>query len=747
MNSIFLKVHLSHFIIVFIITFLVNDSFSQDFHVIDSLKNELSIAKSAKEKVAIMIEIGKAHKGAQRKEGLKYFVNALKLSKKNNYKLGIGKSYLELGEYYDRTREIVVSKKYLDTAYLFLKDLKDYKALEDLYNDIGEYYLEEYKYDSAQMHFEQALYYKDSVNPELSDPYTLVNLGTLYFYKSNYEKALEYYTKGLKDAEQTNNIRGLSVCLSDIGNILAIKGDLVGALDNYIKASGYFKQVNDKMGLADCLNNIGLVNYFLERFEKSILYFQESKEIYVSIDYKVNIITTLTNIGKAYIKLEQYQKAEENLVKALTLSKEIKDKYSIISSYAYLGEVYYYKGDNESAKKSYLNALGFIKEYDEKLIELDCYEGMVKIEIEFGNLSEAEKYALKALRLAKELDYKINIRDSYQNLSKVYEEMGNYTKALKHFKLFKINNDSIFNEENRKQINELETKFQTEKKQQQINLQESILAKQNAELEQSKLLRKSLVGGIAALLLMVLVISYAYVIKRNSNIKINKQKKKIEEQREVLREANIVLQQQALSAQMNPHFMFNSLNSVQSYILKNDRVKSSEYLARFSRLMRKVLDNSQESFVTLNEEFEALNLYVEMELIRFKDSFNYNLSISEDIDLNKYEIPPLILQPFVENAIHHGLRNKIGDKYLKIEVFKKTNSICIVIEDNGIGRIEAQKLKQKKLNAYKSHGTKITAKRIDLFKEFHNDKIEHTIVDLKSDEGEPLGTRVELELL
>jgi hypothetical protein len=450
------------------------------------------------------------------------------------------------------------------------------------------------------------------------------------------------------------------------------------------------------MGLADCLNNIGLVNLFLERFEKSIIYFKESQEIYISVDYKEGIMNSFTNIGKAHIKLKEYDKAEKNLSKALAISKENNDIYFYRKFICSIRKVYYHKKDFKRAKKSYLEALEVNKEYNDELIQLDCYESMAKIEIEYGNLRESEKYALKALGLAKKIKYKINVRNSYETLSKVYEESNKHALALKYYKQYKITNDSIFNEENRKQINELETKFQTQRKQQQIELQESRLAKQNAELEQSKLLRKSLIGGIIALFLIVSIVSYAYVIKRNSNIKINKQKEKIEAQAVILKEANIVLQQQALSAQMNPHFMFNSLNSVQSYILKNDRIKSSEYLSKFSRLMRKVLDNSQDSFITLNEEFEALNLYVEMELIRFKDSFDYKLNISEGIDLNTYEIPPLILQPFVENAIHHGLRNKKGDKKLQIEVLEKANSISIVIEDNGIGRAEAQKIKQKK---------------------------------------------------
>jgi tetratricopeptide (TPR) repeat protein len=747
MKSIFKKVYLSFFVTVILFAFLINKSFSQNFQIIDSLKNELSLAKSSIEKVNIMIELSKSYRNFKPEESFNFLIQALELSKETDNENGIGYSSYLLGEYYFNKREFPIAKSYFESAFISLKLSKAHRTLGYLNNAVGRLYLEEMKYDSAQVFFEKALSYLDTANNGEKELSTFINLGNLSFYKNNYNKAEEYYTKGLEISGQIGDKHGIAICLSNIGNVLAIRGDLVGALDNYIKASDSYKKINDNMGLADCLNNIGLVNLFLERYEKSISYFRESQELYKSLKYKIGIINCYINIGKANIRLLDYKNAEFNLLQALDLSKEVKDNYLILSSYVQLGNLYYFKMDYGKAKKSYHDALEVNKEYNDELTQLDCYESLVNIEIEFGNLSEAEKYALKALSLAKELDYKINIRDSYQNLSKVYEEMGNYSKALKLFKLFKIHNDSIFNEENRKQINELETKFQTQKKQQQIDLQESILAKQNAELEQSKLLRKSLVGGIAALLLMVLVISYAYVIKRNSNIKINKQKKKIEAQKEILREANIVLQQQALSAQMNPHFMFNSLNSVQSYILRNDRVKSSEYLARFSRLMRKVLDNSQESFITLNEEFEALNLYIEMELIRFKDSFNYNLSISEDIDLNKHEIPPLILQPFVDNAILHGLRNKTGDKSLKIEVLQKTDSICILIEDNGIGRAEAQKIKEKKMNGYKSHGSKITAKRIDLFKEFHNDKIEHSIIDLKSEEGEPLGTRVEIDLL
>lgn len=221
--------------------------------------------------------------------------------------------------------------------------------------------------------------------------------------------------------------------------------------------------------------------------------------------------------------------------------------------------------------------------------------------------------------------------------------------------------------------------------------------------------------------------------------------KEVKKRNQVINELN-KYRQQALSAQMNPHFMYNSLNSVQSYILQNDILKSCEHLSKFSSLMRKVLENSQNSLITLQEEFDALNLYVEMELIRFKKGFDYSLDIMDGVDLNKYDIPPLILQPFIENAIHHGLRNKEGDKRLKIEVKENAGRIFIFIEDNGIGREEAQKIKQNELHTYESYGMEITAKRIDLIKESDNIKLKHKIIDLKTENGDSMGTRIEIEI-
>ena len=204
---------------------------------------------------------------------------------------------------------------------------------------------------------------------------------------------------------------------------------------------------------------------------------------------------------------------------------------------------------------------------------------------------------------------------------------------------------------------------------------------------------------------------------------------------------------QALRAQMNPHFMFNSLNSINNFILKNDPENASGYLTKFSRLMRLILDNSRSEWVLLENELKALELYIELESVRFDRSFDYAIEVTKDISLETVLIPPLIIQPYVENAIWHGLlHRKIPGGRLDIRLWRKEDKLYIEIEDNGVGRDEAKRLKSKTATIQKSHGMKITAERIDIVNKVYNVNTGVTITDLKNDTGTQNGTAVLITL-
>jgi len=186
----------------------------------------------------------------------------------------------------------------------------------------------------------------------------------------------------------------------------------------------------------------------------------------------------------------------------------------------------------------------------------------------------------------------------------------------------------------------------------------------------------------------------------------------------------------ALRSQMNPHFIFNSLNSIQHFITTHEKEEALHYLSKFSKLIRKILENSRQNTVSISNELELLQLYIQLEQLRFSNKFDYHISVDETIDTENTEIPPLLIQPYIENAIQHGLINKNskGDLWLSLE---RNNGLLICkIEDNGIGRERALEIEQKKVSRHVALGIKVTNERISTLSALLDYKIEVTIEDL-----------------
>ena len=212
---------------------------------------------------------------------------------------------------------------------------------------------------------------------------------------------------------------------------------------------------------------------------------------------------------------------------------------------------------------------------------------------------------------------------------------------------------------------------------------------------------------------------------------------------EELKEQLAVSQLTALRSQMNPHFMFNILNAVQGLIYSNQKSRATEYLGKFSDLMRKILDTSDKNEVTIEKEFETLDLYISLEKARFEDDFEYRISFPPNVDLARYKIPSMIIQPFVENAIKHGLMHKPGFKKLDIKVEFLNDVWCFTIDDNGIGR-KASEIINQKIKKHISFATKAIESRVKLINKTTNITIDIEIIDKKSKLEEPLGTRIKI---
>jgi ligand-binding sensor domain-containing protein len=249
-------------------------------------------------------------------------------------------------------------------------------------------------------------------------------------------------------------------------------------------------------------------------------------------------------------------------------------------------------------------------------------------------------------------------------------------------------------------------------------------------------------GLLTAIAIIYMVMRWRLQEKFRLQVERADREKKLSE----LQHRTSQLEMHALRAQMNPHFLFNSLNSINRFIIQNNTDQASAYLTKFSRLMRLILQNSQNELVPLENELDALKLYLELEAVRFDHHFTYNIKIDEHLDIGAVKVPPLIVQPYAENAIWHGLMHKEEKGHLLIEILKEEDFLIFRIIDDGIGRQKAAELKSKSASTHKSMGMKITADRISNMKQKHPNQNYIRITDLVLADGTPAGTSVEIKI-
>lgn len=245
---------------------------------------------------------------------------------------------------------------------------------------------------------------------------------------------------------------------------------------------------------------------------------------------------------------------------------------------------------------------------------------------------------------------------------------------------------------------------------------------------------------LVTVLLLLGLVYYSYSIKRKMR-KVEEQKEKLQMEERLSRSML-----SALRSQMNPHFFFNALNTVQAYIFTNEKSKASDYLAKLSMLTRTILEMSEAETVLLSSEIEALNLYLELERTRFGNDFRYSVVVENISEPMVYEIPSMIIQPFVENAVKHGLLHKEGEKVLHIKFVKEGQELMVTIDDNGIGRARSEALNEIKKKKYKSYSTRATAERVKLLNASSPDRIYVSITDKMSTDGVAMGTMVLIKI-
>jgi len=488
------------------------------------------------------------------------------------------------------------------------------------------------------------------------------------------------------------------------------------------------RKMNFEKGLVDSYYRHGAIesfegNYFkaLEYYNKYLMFYESRKDTY-------RIVNVLFAIGKLYKSLGEFDKSLENFYRAVTICEETNDQEGLAMAWNSISGIERQMGNHGEAIDHYTRA--------NEIYQALGLNYLGRTYLKRGDYALANSYLNEGLLLAQELQSKDLLHGFYQALSDVSSANHDYKNAYNFSKLSHQWKDSIFNEETAKQMSELQTKYETEKKTRQIAFLEQ-------ETQRQSTIKKAFIGGF--ILMTLLAVSIIYTI----NQRFKNQKQLVAKDNEI-KEANFKkqlseLELKALRAQINPHFLYNCMNSINRMILENENESASQYLAKFSKLVRLILENSEKPTVSLRNELTMLEAYIKLEGLRFKGRIDYTISVDENLDPDAIFLPSMVLQPFVENAIWHGLMNrKNGSKgLLKIAVKEENEILNLTIEDNGIGREAARELREKSVLKTESMGIKITEERLKLIAQKNRGKLIR-IVDLKNQLNEALGTRVEI---
>jgi tetratricopeptide (TPR) repeat protein len=473
-------------------------------------------------------------------------------------------------------------------------------------------------------------------------------------------------------------------------------------------------------GIANVYNALGNIKEFGNSMKLMIESADEENDtLAMEIGYYL-LGTSLTD------KERDFNAADSLLKKCLELAMIKKDSAYISLSLANLGWNLYREKKYEQAINSYNKSLTYSIPSGRFADAANALGNLGTIYRDLGNTEKSIYYYKKSIDQAELVDDIYNLSWVYQDMSEMYLRKRDTSNAYKTFVLFKKYSDANIKKTSMQGLTDARIRYEADAHNKEVELLSLKLKNQ-----------RLMIYGSTGLLVLTLAIGILIISRSRINAKrrISEMNRKISE----VTQAN-------LRQQMNPHFIFNTLNSIQYYMYQHDKLATNNYLTKFSSLMRKVLENSRYTSVPLRDELDALKLYLELEMIRFKDKFDYEIIVDDEIDTLLYKVPTMLIQPYVENSISHGLMPGECKGKVKIGLKLEKDYISCTIEDNGIGREAAREKNLKKDKNHNSLGTQIVASRLDLVNALYGTSLKTIYTDLKNKNGEPSGTLVEIQI-
>lgn len=533
---------------------------------------------------------------------------------------------------------------------------------------------------------------------------TYHNKGISYLEKTEQDNALVWFTKTLDLAQKHQLTDFMGSANYEIGNIYYRKGDFKKSSLYIYKALKIFETIGNRQGMADALTSIGnLYHQAQTQQDKALDYYQQSLRIQEEIKDSMGMSLSLRCIAIVWQEQRDFQKASIYYKRALQILQKSGDARQMANTMNNLGRLMQRMGQLDSS-------LYYFRQAFEQWEQLGDKEGVCMSMYDIGYIYFRKKqydtalpFAQKSLAISKEIGYPALNAKTYHLLYFIFKAKKQYAPALEMHEKYTVIIDSLENSDNHKALMEQKLQYNFEKKE--------ILSKAKTEKEldrikidnERKASRKNIWIIVLISFLCLVVVSGYFLYKqlRQRNI--------------IADQKSHILKQRLLVSQMNPHFVFNSLNAIQNYIFKQDSLQAGTYLAQFADLMRMILEFSRRDFITIAEETNMLTNYLDLQQLRFEKKFSYSIEVDDSIDPENILIPPMLAQPFIENAIEHGIFYKQEKSHIAVRIKFKDQELTYEIEDDGVGLEKAAEQGKKTGKKTNSLATVIAKERMEVY--------------------------------
>jgi tetratricopeptide (TPR) repeat protein len=617
------------------------------------------------------------------------------------------------------------STHYADQAMMLAKQMDFTEGIAMAYSNYGFIHFYEGNYPDALNFFYEALHIYEETGNLRKVAAMYMEIATTHFYANNIEKAIEIAENQVIPGYRAKDMAGNSVgglydtirTFSKIGLPYRMTGRSDKALviyQRYLEAGrkhGF--DITDLLVhealVAGCFLETGNVDSAVYTFWKALAYPEVNQSVHaLKHEYMSRLASIYTAYGEPDSALFYYRQAYQ------WLEHHGYIRSAFLAAWE-LGRFYSKHGQRPEAEKSWLQAASLL---EEMLGNSSYYRyDSLKYTVSFGS----ELFLPFSKKMVKETTCRYATW-IYRDLYRHYQEKDELRPAMQYLQAFTAAKDSLNMLTRNREAVEIQTRFETKRKDAEI-----LALGQANELKGLRLLQFTwFMAGLAGLALLIIFI--AVMLHRQRELKNSRQ--------------TLLLQQRLFRTQMNPHFLFNSLASIQNFIIKEKPSLASDYLGRFSKLMRQILNSSAEEYVPLEQEISSIENYLALQKVRYREMFDYTVEVDEEIDTETTRIPPMLAQPFIENAIEHGILHKGSKGNIAVSFELYNNRLLFEVEDDGIGREKALELLKIHDKNHKSMATAITLERIKVLNRRLKLKITLEIIDLKDEQGKASGTKV-----